>query len=391
MTPAGSPATPEPHHPDTDRTDDTTRTAQQAPDAFTAFRLEGQQRRQTATQAEPGRPLDWADPDPTAAVALPAWRHPVERVIARQKEGKPRQRFMYQLSGAHRRLVALGTGAGTDAYTYPWHQLTPELAAEYRRDVYAYYPRQSSRNDAVSVVRRIVAHCHRAGLMSALRRDELLDELYTVAPGPSTRRRRITDHELGALLNACERLADPKAVARDSAMIAVLRTSGMRVGELVKLDLADWDRVEGTLLLRDTKNGLDHTVFLHAATVGYLTRWVAMRREAPGALFTPMNGALRHLHPYTVRQRLQAVREDAGVRNFSPHDFRRTFATELLRGHDPALVGKLLNHTKLSSTLIYDLAPEEDQRAAVAGLHLPTPPLPGTDQQTRADHTEGVA
>lgn len=68
---------------------------------------------------------------------------------------------------------------------------------------------------------------------------------------------------------------------------------------------------------------------------------------------------------------LSTLAVKAGVKPFGCHDFRRTFATELLRTNDIALVGKLLNHRKPQSTLRYDLADEDAQRSAVAQLNLP--------------------
>jgi integrase len=99
---------------------------------------------------------------------------------------------------------------------------------------------------------------------------------------------------------------------------------------------------------------------------------VATRGNAHGAMFGPLAGANRHLHPQYVNQRIQLHAKTAGLRHFASHDFRRTFATELLRTHDAALVGKLLNHKKLTSTMVYDLASEDEQRAAVASIQLPT-------------------
>ena len=66
----------------------------------------------------------------------------------------------------------------------------PQAAEDYRRDIYRQYTKQTTRNEHVSVVRRIVTETHRVGLISALRRDQVLDQLFTIAPGPSSRRRR---------------------------------------------------------------------------------------------------------------------------------------------------------------------------------------------------------
>lgn len=392
MTPAGHPATPEPPIPHTDPGPPAGGSTAATPGGqlFAAFRAEAAARRERHTRQDAARPADWADPDPAALTGLPPRRNPVARVIARQKEGDSRYNFVYKLRVTCARLqgVDRDTVSVEDVHAYPWHQLDADAAEDYRRDIYRQYPRQSTRNDHVSVLRRVVTECHRVGLISALRRDEVLEQLYTVAPGPSTRRRRLTPGEIESLLGACEDQADPRAAARDTAMVAVLRTTGMRSVELARLDLADWDTDETTLLLRDTKNGRDHLVFVHPDAVPYLTRWVALRGTAPGALFTPLTGSShRHLDAQYVHQRIQVHARTAGVAPFGSHDFRRTFATELLRHHDPALVGKLLNHTKLTSTLIYDLAGEDEQRAAVARIELPSAPEATPD----LDDVDGAA
>jgi integrase len=161
----------------------------------------------------------------------------------------------------------------------------------------------------------------------------------------------------------------------------------MRSIEVARLTLADWDVEAGTLLLRGTKNRRDHLVQLHPATVDYLHRWIQIRGEAPGALFTPVRGrTLRHLSEETVQNRVQFLGHAAGITHFGSHDFRRTFATELLRTHDAPLVGKLLNHKKLTSTMVYDLASEDEQRAAVASIELPK-----VSPHHHSDGTEGGA
>jgi integrase len=343
-----------------------------SPDFLSAFLTEAGRRRDRHTREEPGRPEDWADPDPTAITAV-AIGHPVDRAIARHKRGKSRNEFVGALRRACERLLAAEPRSLTPeaVRAYPWHHLDVDTATEYHRSVYVNYTKQTSRNDAICTVRAVVTECYRAALISALRRDLLLEALYTVAPGPSSKRRRLADAEINDLLAACESTGTKKAQARNTAIVALFRTSGIRVRELTRIDFDDWDRDADTMLLRDTKNGRDHLIFTHPDAKPYLERWLAHRGTRPGALFTRLTGYdVRPLNTNTVRHMLKTRAHAAGVAPFSCHDFRRTFATELLRTHDIALVGKLLNHNKTASTLTYDLACEDEQRDAVAHVRI---------------------
>jgi integrase len=350
------------------------------PTEFDLFLVEAARRRSRHTASD--RPQDWCDPDPDVAKGMPEASHPVSRAVARQSTSRGKRDCISRFRVVCRRLQGADTSSVTnaDVRAFPWHQITPDEAAEYRRDVYRRYHQQTTRNDYVCFLRSVVRQCHTAGLISPLRRDLLLEELYTVTPGRSTKRRRLTHDEVDALLEACETTGSHAARLRNTAMVSLMRTSGMRSCELVKVELADWDREQQTMLLRDTKNGRHHTIFVHPGAATYLNRWVAHRGNQPGALFTSLTGSsTRSLHTFSVRYMLKTRAEVAGVAPFGSHDFRRTFATELLRTHDHALVSRLLNHSKLSSTLVYDLADDDLQRAAVDTIQLFLEPLSDAD------------
>ncbi|MCF6378120.1 site-specific integrase [Nocardioides KLBMP 9356] len=363
-------------------------------DRVDSFLAEASRRRAAAASGErTTRPTDWVEAEPALVQQLLARRNPVDRALARSKEGLTRDNVRYILRLACARLRGIEDHRSLsydDVRNYPWHELSVDQAADYRRLVYRLYAKQSTRNDQVCAIRRVVIQCFKAGLISALRRDYLLEELYTIAPGPSSKRRRLTSDEITALLHACETTGTAMAQARNTAMVAVFRTSGMRISELSALDLDDWDREADTLFLAQTKNGKDHLVFLHPDAVPYLERWVRMRGDFEGPLFSPVRiGAdpTRHLDTRSIRYMLGTRARKAGIAPFGSHDFRRTFATELLRTHDVALVGKLLNHSKPASTLVYDLSGEEEQREAVGRLELPGLPDPGA---TPGRHAVGI-
>lgn len=344
---------------------------------------------------ESGRPQSWANPDPAAIGAVAGHKHPITYVLSREQgrlgdanTAQAVRRCCEDLQGADR-----GSLTRDDVMTYPWHHVDAEVAARYYRHLKAGPYAIRTRNYAVSVLRRIVAACYRAGLISAARRDEVLEELPTVTPGRSARARRLSEAEIDALLLACR--TSRTTGARDAAIVALFATSGLRVSELVDATVDDLDLAAGTLHLRMTKNGSAHRLQLHPATAEYLRLWLEVRGMAPGPLFTSSRGeGLRALTTRGVRDRLAALAAHAGVVPFGTHDFRRTFATGLLRTHDAPLVGRLLNHRKLASTLIYDMASDEELRSAVSGLGLlPPHPTSTSDGQGHvADHRdEGAA
>jgi integrase len=227
----------------------------------------------------------------------------------------------------------------------------------------------------ICAVRRVVDECHRRRLISPLRRQVLFEALYTVTPGRSRRRRRLSPDETNALLTAAQAHPQPARAARDTAMVALMRATGMRGCELAGIDLGDWDRRDATIWLRDRKNGRDLLVFLPPPVLPYLDRWLRARGDQPGALFTPLAGPdkSRPLTVYGVRWILKHVATAAGVTWMGSHDFRRSFATDMLERHDPVLVSDLLGHEKVDSTRIYDQRGDDALRAAVA--EVPLPPL----------------
>jgi len=146
-------------------------------------------------------------------------------------------------------------------------------------------------------------------------------------------------------------LAGPSR-ARDVAILELLYASGLRVSELVSLDLDDVDRLEGTVRVLG-KGRKERIVPFGGKAARALDAYLGARGPARGALFTNARGGrltTRSVHAL-VRRGARAV----GIaRRVSPHTLRHSFATHLLdAGADLRVIQELLGHSRLSTTQRY--------------------------------------
>jgi integrase/recombinase XerC len=144
----------------------------------------------------------------------------------------------------------------------------------------------------------------------------------------------------------------PRVTARDTAIVELLYASGLRVSELVGLDLRDVDRAGLTVRVLG-KGGKERIVPFGAAADRALRALLGERGVAAGPLFLNRRGGrltVRSVHTI-VRGRAAAV----GIgRRVSPHTLRHTFATHLLdSGADLRMIQELLGHSRLSTTQRY--------------------------------------
>lgn len=143
---------------------------------------------------------------------------------------------------------------------------------------------------------------------------------------------------------------------RDLAMMELLYSSGLRVSELVGIDLTDLD-LRDALIRVLGKGRKERQVPIGSKAREALKRWLSVRNTlvAPNemALFVGQRG--RRLSSRTVEQRMQRWGEMAGVSgSLHPHKLRHSFATEMLaQSGDLRAVQELLGHADISTTQIY--------------------------------------
>ena len=198
--------------------------------------------------------------------------------------------------------------------------------------------------------------------------------------------RQITSAELAALMQTCEVDPHPAGV-RDAAMIALAWATGCRRDEIASLTLADFmpsgDALgtpegadTGDLLIKG-KGDKVRLMYIYNGVYFALVDWLAIRGRDPGPLFCAINKGNRIQTEQTVsgeamRQILNNRIEQAVVNPMTWHDFRRSFAGNLLDGGtDLVTVQKLMGHVSPTTTSNYDRRGGEVNRMAVKALFVP--------------------
>jgi len=266
-------------------------------------------------------------------------------------------------------------------------RLSPHTLDSYRRDLVRILAWRTERKAGDwpaltdGQVRRYVADRHRAGIgartlareLSALRTlfEYLLREgaatlnpARTVRPPKAGRRLPNTfdPDQLGALIDAetapgSEQGGDDDPLTlRDTAMVELFYSSGLRLAELVGVDTRDIDPADATLTVLG-KGAKTRRVPVGRAALAAIQRWLQVRGLLAGpdesALFVSSRG--RRIHPRTVQQRLRLWAERRGAgRNLHPHLLRHSCASHLLESSgDLRAVQEMLGHADISTTQIY--------------------------------------
>jgi integrase/recombinase XerC len=147
--------------------------------------------------------------------------------------------------------------------------------------------------------------------------------------------------------------------SRDKAMLEVLYSSGIRVSELVELEMADLDLNEGILRVKG-KGRKDRLTPIGSQAINALKRYFELRQGDPKFQNNPSQRVFLNKHgealsTRSVRRKLDKYLVEAGLDpGISPHTLRHSFATHLLNnGADLRSVQELLGHQSLSTTQIY--------------------------------------
>jgi integrase/recombinase XerC len=167
----------------------------------------------------------------------------------------------------------------------------------------------------------------------------------------------LTNEQVAALLEAPP--ANQPMGLRDRAMLETLYSAGLRVSELVSLNVSDWDR-DGDIVRVLGKGRKERVAPIGSYAAKALARWLAVRSENPQAPLTHrtaifLNKSGRRLTTRSVGRMLEKYLKVTGLDSLTtPHTLRHTFATHLLDGGaDLRSVQELLGHKSLTTTQIY--------------------------------------
>ncbi len=273
-------------------------------------------------------------------------------------------------------MAGILTNGRADALTLDWSALRYKHTAALRAALVQRYA-PATTNKFLGGLRRVLKEALLLDLLDPQDYQKAIAVKGIKVNNSEPRGRALTREEISALMQVCS--CDPSRAlgARDVALIAILRGGGLRREEVVNLDLKDLNCTTGALKIRCGKGGKSRTVYLPAGLLALVEDWLSVRGPDKGPVLCHIRKGgrvvVRALTPQSVWFLLEKRAAEAGVEDFSPHDFRRTFISDLLdAGVDLATVQQLAGHADPATTSRYDRRGEETKRRAVQALDIPS-------------------
>ena len=167
----------------------------------------------------------------------------------------------------------------------------------------------------------------------------------------------LTDENIETLRDNCENF-------RDLAMLDLLVSTGMRVGEFVTLNRQDVNFEERECVVFG-KGESERVVYFDARTKLHLSQYLESRCDDNPALFVSFKYPYERLGINGVEMRLKHLGEKSNIENVHPHKFRRTMATNAIdKGMPVEQVQKLLGHMQIDTTMQYAMVNQSNVKMA---------------------------
>jgi len=227
---------------------------------------------------------------------------------------------------------------------------------------------------ALNALKGVARACWERGTLDT----ETYQRIRSIRPPAGSRLPAGRDIDAGERVTLMQTTARDRTPAgvRDAAILAMLIATGMRRAELCALRTSDVDLQSGKLRVIG-KGDKERTAYLRNGALRYLRDWLAVRGDGPGPIFCRINKAGRifpegALSTTAMHKIITKRAAEAGLSDITPHDFRRTYAGELLdAGQDIATVAALLGHASVQTTARYDRRGERAKEAAAACISVP--------------------
>lgn len=166
-----------------------------------------------------------------------------------------------------------------------------------------------------------------------------------------------TDEDLEKMRDSCTEL-------RDLAMIDMLASTGMRIGEMVLLNKADIDFNERECVVFG-KGDKERVVYFDARTKIHLRNYINSRRDENPALFVTLRSPFERIKIGGIETRLRKMGKELEIEKVHPHKFRRTLATMAIdKGMPIEQLQQLLGHKRIDTTLQYAMVKQSNVKIA---------------------------
>ena len=159
-------------------------------------------------------------------------------------------------------------------------------------------------------------------------------------------KRPFTGEQMESMRSHCDQ-------ERDLALLEVLYSTAIRVGEVVKLNRSDID-FSDTGIIVFGKGNKERETYLNSKAFYHLKEYLKIRTDDNEALFVSSRKPYQRLTKAGIQNIFRNIGKKSGVEKVHPHRFRRTAATDLLRAGMPLEeVKEYLGHEKIDTTMIY--------------------------------------
>lgn len=166
-----------------------------------------------------------------------------------------------------------------------------------------------------------------------------------------------TDEEL-------ETIRDNSPIIRDLAMIDMLASTGMRIGEMVLLNKDDINFAERECKVLG-KGNKERIVYFDARTKLHLQQYIESRADENDALFVSLRSPYERITIGGIKSRLRKLGQNLNIHKVHPHKFRRTLATMAIdKGMPIEQLQRLLGHQRIDTTLQYAMVKQSNVKLA---------------------------